>query len=306
MIENDRMTNRKNIMTPKAEEIAVVVAVNDDAVLNGSLMRSPEARTREVVLRRGYASAGQAYNSGMATCASDIVVFAHQDVYLPEGWFEAVARAIAAVSARDPHWGVLGIYGISLAGTEAGYLYSTGLQRVVGCPFDEPVEVGSLDEVVLIVRRSSGLQFDAELPGFHLYGTDICLQARRQGLKCYAIPAFCIHNSNGFALLSLSYLKSMSSLRRKWRNHLPINTPCMKITRWGMPLLQHYSSGSIRFMFNHDKVGRRCADPEALYRQLLKENKIGPLPRRIGGKTEAERLDCKNPQGQPEAGNTLK
>jgi hypothetical protein len=59
-------------------------------------------------------------------------------------------------------------------------------------------------------------------------------------------------------------------------------------------------------MFNHDKVGRRCADPEALYRQLLKENRIGPLPRRIDGKTEAERLDRKNPQGQPEAGNTLK
>ena len=260
--------------TMKATDFAVVVAVNNDVVLQDTLMRSPEVlRVREVFIRRGCSSAGQAYNSGLKAATADIVVFAHQDVFFPEGWFESVARAIAAISAQDPGWGVLGVFGITLSGAEAGYLYSTGLRRILGCPFQEPVEVGSLDEVVLIVRRSSGLQFDEALPGFHLYGTDICLEARRKGLKCHAISAFCVHNSNGLAILPAAYAKAFLYLRRKWRTHLPIRTPCLVITSWGLPLVRHYAESLAGLALNR-QVGGRCADPAALYRQLMREERL--------------------------------
>src|ERR1017187_9016279 len=76
------MTTRENNLPMAATEFAVVAAVNDDPVLKNSLMRSPEREPdREVFIRRGCSSAGQAYNSGMKASTSDIIVFAHQDVY---------------------------------------------------------------------------------------------------------------------------------------------------------------------------------------------------------------------------------
>jgi hypothetical protein len=60
-------------------------------------------------------------------------------------------------------------------------------------------------------------------------------------------------------------------LRDKWRSQLPIRTPCMKITRWGMPLFRHYLES---LFARNRKSGGRCADPSALYRQLLKEKQI--------------------------------
>jgi len=267
------MTNRENNLPMAAKEFTVVAAVNNDTVLRDSLMRSPDMQSvREILVQRSCSSAGEAYNSGMNASASDVIVFAHQDVYFPQGWFGSLARAIAAISARDPDWGVRGVFGISLSGAEAGHLYSTGLRRVLGCPFEEPLEVSSLDEVVLVVRRSSGLQFDEKLPGFHLYGADICLEARRMGLKCYTISAFCVHNSNGLDQLPPAYSRAYFYMRDKWRNQLPIRTPCMAITRWGLPLFRHNLESRLA---RNRKSGARCADPATLYQQLLQENRLG-------------------------------
>src|SRR5581483_7755635 len=146
-------------------DIAVVTASNDDAVLNSSLRRSPEIeRVKEVVVRRGFASAAKAYNSGLDASTAEVIVFAHQDVYFPDGWFQSLAETINALSARDPHWAVLGVFGVGVDGIEAGHIYSTGIQRVLGRAFARPVEVCSLDEVVLVVRRGAGLRFDDALP----------------------------------------------------------------------------------------------------------------------------------------------
>ena len=267
------MTNRENNLPKAAREFTVVAAVNNDTVLRDSLMRSPDMHSvREVLTRRGFSSAAQAYNSGKEASASDVIIFAHQDVYFPQCWFESLARSITAISAQDPDWGVLGVFGISLSGAEAGHLYSTGLRRVLGCPFEGPIKVSTLDEVVLVVRRSSGLQFDEKLPGFHLYGADICLEAQLKGLKCYVISAFCVHNSNGLDQLPPAYSRAYFYLRDKWRNQLPIRTPCMAITRWGLPLFRHNLESRLA---RNRKSGARCADPATLCQQLLNENRIG-------------------------------
>ena len=142
---------------------------------------------------------------------------------------------------------------------------------MLGHAFETPREVCSLDEVVLIVRRSSGLRFDEGLPGFHLYGTDICLEARRRGMPCYALSAFCVHNSNGLHRLPAAYSHAVRYLRDKWRPLLPIHTPCMVITRWGVPLMRHY----VESLFARNrKSGARCPDPAALYRRLLEQKQV--------------------------------
>jgi GT2 family glycosyltransferase len=256
-------------------EWSLIVAVNHEEILRGTLLKSPEIDDRcQVLLKRGYSTAGKAYNAGIAEAKNEILVFAHQDVYLPQGWLNRLRRSVAQLDDRDPNWGVLGAWGVAKSSEFAGHVYSTGLRRTLGAPFDQPIECFTLDEMILIMRRSSGLMFDEQLPAFHLYGTDICLEARGRSLKSYLISAFCIHNSNGLVSLPKAFWKAYLYLRRKWWKQLPIATPCTTITRWCGPMGWSVMRGTINALFSSNAVGTRTADPERLCRDVL--NSTGP------------------------------
>src|ERR1044072_4918685 len=217
---------------------SVISSVNNEKFLESNLLVSPGIRSAtEVHLQRGFASAAASYNDAIAKSKTDLLVFVHQDVYLPEGWIESVQSAIDALTEQDPNWGVLGVWGAVDGRQRVGYLWWTGdygWER----PFQGVKEVVALDEVVLIFRKSSGLKFDEQLPGYHLYGTDICLEARRQGKKSYAIPAFCIHNTHIGGSLPWQFWKCYLFMRRKWKGWLPVETPCTSIRFSCWPLLR--------------------------------------------------------------------
>jgi GT2 family glycosyltransferase len=255
----------------KSRNWAIIVACNNEEILQNALLNSPEIiSSNDVLIQRGFISASIAYNEGIKKSSSDILIFVHQDVYLPEGWEEALATSLAILEERDPSWGVLGVWGVDAYGQGAGYLYSTGLQGFVGMPLSEPTEVKSLDEVLLVIRKGSGLWFDERLPGFHLYGTDICLEALRRGLKNYVVPAFCIHNSRGIRFLPPAYWKVYFYMQRKWWNQLPVHTPCMCITRYCVPALKYCLRRAIWLLFHSKEVGKRCENPAELHSRLLR------------------------------------
>jgi hypothetical protein len=247
---------------------SLVVAVNDDRVFRNSLLASPAVNDKcQVIVKRGYSSAGAAYNAGLAEARHDVVVFAHQDVYLPAAWLNQFDCALQQVARFDPAWGVLGAFGVTRSGEFHGYCYSTGLQRVLGAPFSAPIATRSLDELLLVVRRSSGLRFDESLPGFHLYGTDICLQAEAQDLGNYIISAFCIHNANGIRYLPVDFWRAYFYLRRKWWKVLPVTTCCTSITKWCVPVA-HRLAIEIKHRFIPKTAGVRCDNVESLYGRL--------------------------------------
>jgi len=251
----------------------VISAVNDEDVLNRCLLRSPDiGLVAGLILQRGYADAAEAYNGAMANAKSGVIVLIHQDVYLPAGWFQQVEAAINRLAHADPHWGVLGVYGVTVAGEFRGHLYCNANQCALGRPIQEPVEVGTLDEVVLIVRKDSGLQFDSGLKGFHLYGADICLAARERDLKIYVVPGFCIHNANGYGMFPRAFWRGYLYMRRKWKSRLPVKTPCIEIARSLWPVLR---SALWRFCWLKAKrveLARRVDDPAKLYAHLKDGN----------------------------------
>lgn len=247
----------------------VIAAVNNEVVLKSCLLSSPDLRaSAQVLTQTGHARLGAAYNQGIDRAASEWLVFAHQDIYFPAGWFAAAERAIATLAHQDPAWGVLGAWGIDASRRSAGYLYCTALGRRLGHPFEGAKEVQSLDEVVLIIRKSSGLRFDQDLPAFHLYGTDICLEAARRDLRSYAIAAFCIHNSNSYKFLPLEYWRCYFYLRRKWREKLPIRNPSVDITASGVPAILWNVRRMVEILRKGYHPGRRVADPAQLYREM--------------------------------------
>ena len=69
------------------------------------------------------------------------------------------------------------------------------------------------------------LRFDPDL-GFHLYGADLCLQARERGLAVVALEAPCRHESRHFHLPE-PFLASARAFARKWQSRLPVATPCV-------------------------------------------------------------------------------
>jgi len=248
---------------------SLVVASNSDEVLRSTLLSSPDLQaSADVLVQRGFPSASAAYNDGIYRTEGEIIIFPHQDVYLPAGWIAALSESVAWLNSHDPDWAVAGVFGIDAKGVGKGWVYSTGLRSIVGQGFDRPAPVRSLDELILIVRRSAGVFFDEKLPGFHLYGTDICLEAARRGCRAYVLPCFCIHNANGIRFLPWSYWKSFIYMRRKWRRELPIVTPCMTISPWGWPAVRYIIHRWLLLVCGRVGVGTRVQNPAQLYSTL--------------------------------------
>ena len=252
----------------------MIVAFNNDQTLRQNLLASPAIGDKcQVITKQGFSCAGQALNAGIAEAAHEVMVFAHQDIILPPGWTSDLDRAISILSEEDPNWGVVGMAGVENNPRQEfrGYCYSTGLRTILGQPFPKPVAVASLDEIVLVVRRSSGLKFDEKLPGFHLYGTDMCLEAKRRGMQSYVASAFCIHNTNGIQYLPADFWRGYFYLRDKWFGELPVQTCCTTITKWCAPAMDRIARDLAHRAFSPRKVGRRWEDVEALRESVLRE-----------------------------------
>jgi hypothetical protein len=245
-----------------------VVAVNDEDVFIRSLLASPDVDERcQILPQRGFTSAAEAYNHGLGQAQCEVVVFAHQDVYLPLGWWTAVEAAIQQLTSE---WGVLGVYGIDAERCQRGFVYDTGFGGWLGEPLCGPRPVRTLDEIVLVVNRASGLRFDHGLPGFHFYGTDICLQAASRGLQAFAIPAICIHNSNRIIYFEKDFWDGYAYMQNKWRSSLPVTTPCTLLSSSPWPSIARRLRDLPRRLVGPARRATRVPEPQQEMSRALK------------------------------------
>jgi hypothetical protein len=251
--------------------LGIVSAVNNDSVFAQALASSPIVRAGRVPVRveRGHASAGRAYNCGAAQMHAEYIVFAHQDVYLPAGWDEKLLAAIGKLDAAGEAWAVLGVWGVRPDGRFSGRVWcSGGNQEHVGL-IDRPVEVASIDEVVIVLKRSAGMRFDEELPGFHLYATDIILQARQRAAKAFVIDAPVVHNSwCNPQPLDPAFWSAYRYMQKKWIHQLPVRTCVVDLTRWGWPLYVQWTRNELARRRGRVRPGPRHPDPKHIAARL--------------------------------------
>lgn len=216
--------------------MVIAAACNSETILAANLSRSPLLDHVPLQTEWGAGSAAHAYNRALDATSQDIVVFAHQDVFLPRGWEKLLARRIAEVAAIDPDWALIGAFGVGADGPHYGPVWSSSLGMIVGRVPLSPIPALSYDELLIVLRRRSGLRFDTSLPGWHLYGTDIVTEARRQGLGAWITALPCIHNDRYHGVLGQDYVDCYRAMQRKWAGQLPLRSPIIKISRSGLHL----------------------------------------------------------------------
>ncbi len=251
------------------QDICVIVACNDAASLSRNLLASDliAGQGVPVHVERGAVSASAAYNRGLAATTAAIVIFAHQDVYFPPGWEARLAEAIAAVEELDPDWALLAPFGISDHGAHIGDVWTTSLSRRVGQAVTEPTPAQSFDEMVIVLRRASGLRFDEALPLFHLYGTDIVQTARAAGKGAYVVDLPLVHNDNFHGRLGADFTAGYHFIRRKWRARLPLRTSVLWVTWHGLSLPIYRLRAARSLEKRRAMAGDTRTDPRLFARQ---------------------------------------
>lgn len=248
----------------------VAAAVNDRTVLANCLASSPDITSGKMPLSclEGFISAASAYNSALdASAPGTVVLFAHQDVYLPRGYAGRLRARIAEVEKLDPDWAVLAPFGLTAEGIVAGRVWSTAWARLFEGHAGLPTTIVSADELLIVVKAQPGLRFDDALPSFHLYATDIIQMAIAAGLRCYAIDAPVVHHDKPVIELGGTYRIAYRYMQHKWWDRLPIPTFIAPVTRSILPLI--YRDARVRWYRRRLKTRiAPTSDPAAISRRL--------------------------------------
>jgi hypothetical protein len=218
-------------------KLSFVVCVSNTEVLAADLMRSTclaHESSHQLILVHGCRNAAEGFNRGISVACGDIVVFVHQDVYLPDGWDERFISGFMEARNRMPAE-VVGVYGLS-APDRVGKSLQLGVvsDRGEWLRGTEPLpaRAQSLDELLFAVPRGSSLRLDPDL-GFDLYATDLVLQAEARGGCGAVVEAPCEHRSslprtNISRSTAERFRKSALAFERKWASRFPIETPCIR------------------------------------------------------------------------------
>ncbi len=170
--------------------VHIVCPVNDEEtyqnVLLPSLALNPHASLTKV---EGAKSAAQAFNENVVKHpAGDISVLVHQDVYFPPGW---TLRMEALFD--NLRFGVAGCVGCSGQQIYADVYANTTVY--LDFNIDKlPAKVDSLDELVLVFPSDTAIRLDEEL-GWHMYGADACVKAKKLGQDALVVKNQVVHYS---------------------------------------------------------------------------------------------------------------
>ena len=79
---------------------SIVCASVNEETLQSCLLASPDIDKHQVIVKRGYRSVCKAYNIATIECTEDLIIYVHEDVYLPEGFFNQLTESLKGLEAE--------------------------------------------------------------------------------------------------------------------------------------------------------------------------------------------------------------
>lgn len=245
-----------------AAPISFAVLVNDPPQLKANLKSSPifePGSPHELIELPGMTSAAAGLASALEQAQHDLVVLVQQDIYLPRGWDHTFRAEWDRASQELGPLGMAGVFGVRYRDggepIDAGRIIDR--DRLLTSPLDLPGRVDSLDEVLLAMPRDTPLVADPDL-GWHLYGSDLALQAADLDLPVVVLDALCFHNSL-FGHAGADYHLSRERLLAKWESKRPLrsNFGELDTMRVAPPVIPWHVQQRRDLQQARDRVGRQ-------------------------------------------------
>ena len=202
-----------------------ICPVNNEYTYKNVFLRSLQAnRYASLTKVIGATSGAQAFNESIVHLPpGEIAVLVHQDVYLPPYWTDRMEAIF-----DNLEFGVAGCVGAGSSGFFAD-LYASQTEHIEYNLDKLPALVDSLDELLLAFPSDTPIRLDPDL-GWHMYGADACVQAKKWGLQPYAIRNSVVHmcsRVNYVPTLDPTFLRSLAIFIRKHPD--PIRTTMVTV-----------------------------------------------------------------------------
>jgi hypothetical protein len=185
------------------------------------------------------ADAFMGINWFLSHAKGEYIIICHQDILLNKDNRDALHIHLRTLDQIDPNWAICGNAGA--AGPNYIVYHISYPNDVFKSKGSFPLKVSALDENFLLLKGSAMLSTSRDLKGFHLYATDLCLNAEMKGYTAYAIAFNLTHKSYGN--VDISFHQARLLMIRKYNRFFR--------NRWiQTPSTVFFLSGSmLRFLF---------------------------------------------------------
>lgn len=138
----------------------------------------------------------------------EYLIMCHQDVLFNFDTRQVLDKRIEELNSLDADWALAGNAGKTHSGHAAIRITDPFTKNIKQGTF--PAKAQTLDENLLIYNRKKSISSSNRLKGFHLYGSDLCLNAENLGYSNYVIDFHLFHKSKGNP--NASYFKIQKEL----------------------------------------------------------------------------------------------
>jgi len=217
--------------------ISVICVYNNEKQVKEQLLHSLKNQTvkHEMIsidnTSNRFRSAAVALNYGVGIATGDLLIFAHQDIYLKTNFeLEIFAECIASLEEGT----IVGTQGAvypsrnHISNLTSGEVIDKSLVYTYQ---DALYEVDCVDEGFFGLKRETWNHHkfnEVICDNWHLYCVEMCMNAHRNNNKVYVSPIQLHHFSKG--TISIEYMKGMKMLCKNYRkNSKYIWTTCYKV-----------------------------------------------------------------------------
>lgn len=231
----------------------------------------------------GQYSLSQIYNIGLEEAKYDIVIFAHDDVFLEKGFDDKVLNAFN----ENKEYGILGVAGGCILDKDAmwwkyknllaGSVYhKTGKKKYLtkySKTFENTIlEVATIDGVFIAIdKKRIQQQFDERITGFHFYDIAFCVSNAIQGVKIGVISDLKIYHKS-VGKITDTWHQNKHLFLSLYGDKLPIQRSSLKIDKDTVELKEHPNLSVIIPTRNNFELLSKCIQsflkPEKKYKNL--------------------------------------